>query len=381
MLKRLKDRYERRNPVALVWMAFSDALGWVAGRLWPVKKVEKSGVIRKVLLVNPAHLGDVVISTAAIRLLKEANPEIHIGFVVGSWAKVVVEQHSGVDQVYVVDHWRLNRSNQPKIRKIWRYAQTWLKARRMIKDVGYDAGILLNSYAPNFASLLWFSRIPVRAGFVSAGLSTLLTDVLPKPQSIESEQAIQLKLLDRVGFNGISQGWLAVRQGAKVPLQLSDAAQPYVVLHPGTGNPAKSWLLDQWIMLAQDFSAKNMKVVVTGSGAAESQIAAEIESQVDCINLVGQLTWDEWLLTLSKASLVVGLDSAVGHICAALGRHFIGIYSGVGVVSRWAPQGTDIKVLTKPVPCSPCHTRPCKERPCITSISAVDVALASRQLL
>lgn len=362
-------------------MAFSDAVGWVAGRLWPVKRVSKSRVIKKVLLVNPAHLGDVVISTAAIRRLKEANPEIHIGFVVGSWAKVVLEHHPGVDRVYVVDHWKLNRSSQPKAHKIWVYAQTWLKARRMIKDVGYDAGILLNSYAPNFASLLWVSRIPVSAGFVSAGLSTLLTDVLPKPQSIESEQAIQLKLLDRLGFNGTSQGWLEVHHRAKVPLQLRDVAQPYMVLHPGTGNPAKSWLLDQWIMLAQDFSAKKIKVVVTGAGAAEGQIAAEIESHVDCINLVGRLTWVEWLLTLSKASLVVGLDSAVGHICAALGRPFVGIYSGVGVVSRWTPQGLDIKVLTQTVPCSPCHTRPCRERSCITSITAADVALASRQLL
>ncbi len=381
MLKRLKDRYERRNPVALVWMAFSDALGWVAAKLWPVNRASKSCVIRKVLLVNPAHLGDVVISTAAIRRLKEANPEIHIGFVAGSWAKVVLEQHPGVDQAYVVDHWKLNRSNQPKIRKIWRYAQTWLKARRMIKDVGYDAGILLNSYAPNFASLLWFSRIPVRAGFVSAGLSTLLTDVLPKPLSIESEQAIQLKLLDRVGFCGTSRGWLEVPQGARLPLLLSDAPQAYAVLHPGTGNPAKSWLLDQWVMLAQDFLAKNVQVVITGYGTAERQIAAEIEGQADCINMVGQLTWEEWLLTLSKASLVVGLDSAVGHICAALGRPFVGIYSGVGVVSRWEPQGLHIKVLTRSVPCSPCHTRPCRERPCITTITATDVALASGQFL
>lgn len=377
MLNSLKARYERRHPLALLMMALMDSLCWLVSRCYlrVYKQATNLSAVKRVLLVNPAHMGDVVISTAAIKRLKDANPDLRIGFVVGSWAKLALDSHSGVDKLYVVDHWRLNRSNDSLVAKAWRYLVSWRQARVAIERDGYDLGILLNSFSPNLASLLWSAKVPVRIGYVSVGGAPLLSLALPKPSSTQSEQQIQLELLDACGFRGRSESWLNVLDG------YVNVSAPFVVLHPGTGNPAKAWLPERWIALSRYFREHGLHVVLTGQGAAENKLATKIASDSDAHNLVDQLNWQKWLKVLAKANLVVGVDSAVGHVCAALGKPFLGVYSGIGSIARWAPTGERIIVLTKPMPCSPCHTRPCRERTCITSVSVEEVQLVANQLL
>lgn len=383
MLDSLKARYERRHPLALLIMASIDGLCWLISgfglRVQP-KSMDLSAV-KRVLLVNPAHMGDVVISTAAIRRLKDANPGIIIGFVVGSWAKLALDAHPGIDKLYVVDHWRLSRSNTSRLAKLWRYWKTWRQARAAIKRDGYDLGILLNSFSPNLASLLWLAKVPMRVGYVSVGGAPLLNVVLPKPASSQAEQLIQLKLLDESGFHGRSESWLNVPDETVDLLARCKIKNPLVVLHPGTGNPAKAWLPESWVALSRYFRAQGFYVVITGQGAAEKRLADDVARHSDAQNLVDQLPWQAWLVLLEKACLVVGVDSVVGHVCAAMGKPFVGIYSGIGSVARWAPTGNRIRVMTKPVSCSPCHTRPCSERACITTVMVEEVQQAAQQLL
>ena len=383
MLKRLKARYERRNPLALLTMALVDSLCWLVARCASRVQPPRAALfeVKRVLLVNPAHMGDVVISTAAIRRLKDARADIRIGFVVGSWAKLALEGHPGVDKLYVVDHWRLNRSQAPRLVKLWRHWNTWRQARIAIKRDGYDLGILLNSFAPNLAPLMWFANVPVRVGYVSVGAAPLLNMVLPKPASTQPEQSIQLKLLETCGFDGRSESWLAVSGGAIDQLAAWHIRVPFVVLHPGTGNPAKAWLPERWMVLARYFRDQGLHVVLTGQGAVENDLAHRIADDSGAQNLVDRLKWQDWLALLAKADLVVGVDSVVGHVCAAMARPFVGVYSGIGAVARWAPTGERVLVLTKPMPCSPCHTRPCRERACITAVTVDDVQKAAKQLL
>lgn len=383
MLNSLKVRYERRHPLALIMMALIDGFWWLISR--SASSVQPPAmdpsVVQHVLLVNPAHMGDVVISTAVIRRLKETKPDISIGFVVGSWAKLALAGHPGIDQLYVVDHWRLNRSQAPLMAKIWQYWSTWRQARAAIKRDGYDLGILLNSFAPNLASLLWSAKVPVRVGYVSVGGAPLLNVVLPKPASTQSEQSIQLKLLAACGFQGGSESWLTVPDENVDLLSAWNICTPFVVLHPGTGNPAKAWLPERWIELSRYFRDQGLHVVLTGQGAAENVLAQRIVGDSGAQNLVDRLGWQDWLALLAKADLVIGVDSVVGHVCAAMNRPFVGIYSGIGSVARWAPTGAQSVVLTKTMPCSPCHTRPCDERPCITAVTVEDVQKAANQLL
>ena len=383
MLTWLKNRYERRNPAMLIAMGCADLLGWLISRVlrWAPVEPANSRVIKKILLINPAHMGDVVISTSAIRRVKEWDASIKVGFVLGSWAKDVLQGHPGVDDLYIVDHWGLSRSSQPWFLKYCHYLKTWFQIYRALVRENYDVAILLNGFSPNLASLVWSSRIPIRGGYVSAGMSTLLNVVLAKPVSPISEQAIQLKLLDEVGIQGVSDAWLPVMRMAPERKAKLGVLSSYVVLHPGTGNPAKMWALDRWQEVARSLIELGAQTIVTGHGEQEKQLAEQIILANGGLNMVGRLNWGDWLAVLSEASVVVGVDSVVGHVCAAIKVPFVGVYSGVGLASRWTPVGKEVRVLTKPMACSPCHTKPCVERPCIMSVSPSNVLSAINGLV
>lgn len=375
MLSLLKQRYERRNPIALIGLGLVD-LFWYAWVLAtrPFAQTQKSAFQEKpvtsVLLVNGAHIGDVIISTAAIRRIKSIDPDIQVGFVAGSWALPVLEDHPGVDQVYVLDHWKLNRSSRSCFSKWIRYIIQWLNLRKEIKLAQYDIGVLLNSYYPNFAALLYFSGCKRRLGYVSCGGSPLLSQCFGKPDSDKSELEIQLNLLDSLGLKGVSQGWLVPSQGACVEMTLPTK---YVLLHPGSGNHNKLWPKERWIELAALLRSKGWHVLVSGYGTGELAIAEEMSEKSGAINCVGRLNWSQWLLLIQGAAAVAGVDSAIGHASAAMGSPFVGVYSGIGNVTRWAPRGEKVRILTKTLPCSPCHTTPCSARTCLLSVTVAEV--------
>ena len=65
----------------------------------------------KILVSNVAHLGDVLYSLRVVALLKEKYPSADIDFLCGSWSLPLVKSCSDINNVYVVDHWKLNRKN------------------------------------------------------------------------------------------------------------------------------------------------------------------------------------------------------------------------------------------------------------------------------
>lgn len=385
ILAYLKNRYEVRRPAALIYLGLIDCFWWALEMLCHLKIPPppptqiNALTSKKILLVNGAHLGDLVISTAAIRRIKEANPEIQIGFIAGLWGSELLMNHPGIDYFYPVNHWRLNRTSASKLSKVILYWQQWWAAYRAIRKEQYDVAILLNSFFPNFASLLWLSRCKLTVGYVSAGGGPLLSLCLPKPK--DSEQAIQLALLDAINIHGVSSGWIQVNDSLLSKAAKDELPPKFILLHPGTGNPHKKWPVERWINLGKMLRHEGHAIVLTGNGSTEATLCKRIAAEVNGIDLSNRINLNDWFFVIQKASLVIGVDSAAGHIASALQKPFIGIYSGIGEVSRWTPAGKSISILTHSMPCSPCHTRPCKDRPCLLKIEPIDVPSATNQLL
>ena len=113
----------------------------------------------KILLCNEAHIGDLILSTSLLPALKKAIPDCKIGFLAGSWAKEVVEDHVFVDWVHFYDQASINRSNISKREKKQREALTKKAALKNVEEVGYDIALDLHSYyTENSASFLFLQE-------------------------------------------------------------------------------------------------------------------------------------------------------------------------------------------------------------------------------
>lgn len=351
-------KYPLHNPFGFALLYTTDILlkTFLPKRISNVSKPPRS-----LLICNGGHLGDVILTTALLTPLKKAYPNLFIGMAVGSWAKEVVQSHPLVDAIHLIDHWKLNRSKQNT------YLSTRRQALKEIRSARYESAIDCRFHFPNMAPLLWQAKIPLRSGFATAGLSPFLTHTHPWDPK-EDRPAMH-------AFFALLEHFPDVKRFTKdlhpTLCLLPQEKEDYIVCHPGSGDPRREWSLEKWRSLAMKLTDEGYSLYFTGRGERErTNIETICEGLKNCINLADQLGWEQFVLVIQKASLLVGMESAAGHIASAVGTPTVSLYTGMHPLKLWRPSQSD--VLSYPVSCSPC-LRGCASMHCVKNISVEEV--------
>jgi ADP-heptose:LPS heptosyltransferase len=377
--------YTIRNPGWRFAFGRMDAL---LGLLIPYRGIEPPSRPKKILLSHSAHMGDLLIASSVLPVLKSAFPDVRIGFLIGSWARPVIEGHPMVDWIHIVDHWRLNRGSGSRREKVKRHRETRAAALAGIRSVGYDTAVELFYYFPNFIGLLWKAGIPVRIGYASAGFGSLLTHPLGwvNVDVHMSDYLMQLLELLPLPEGVAGKGRMRVPEDGRLPDLLRDEAgkgNGYIVFHMGTGARIREWPLREWRALAGKFAGGDLRLVFTGSGEKERR---EIETVIDglegCVNLCGTLDWPGFVAVVRNARLLFGVESVAGHVAAAAGTPYVVVYSGTTNTHHMRPMGNGGIVLKHPVPCDPCYrARGCDTMDCVRNVTAREVFRAGAKAL
>jgi ADP-heptose:LPS heptosyltransferase len=283
--------------------------------LSPLRKKVPIEKIEKILLCNIAHLGDVVIATTVLPILKEALPHVKIGFLTSSASSCVVEGHPAISWFHTVDHWKLNRTRKTKLQKTLHYYATKAKAAKEIKQIGYDVAIDLYPFFPNAIPLLWGTKIPVRIGYASGGFGPLLTHPMDWHNRKQYMADYHFALLEQLSLNH-------VRSDLRFSLPSINAVnrwsleENYLIFHMGSGALQKQWSETGWRDVAMVIQGK--QIVFTGKGSEENaRIERVAKGLSHCLNLCDQLSWKELCGVVSKAKGVISVDSAIVHLAAA----------------------------------------------------------------
>ncbi|HEY8287588.1 MAG TPA: glycosyltransferase family 9 protein, partial [Chloroflexota bacterium] len=165
-----------------------------------------------------------------------------------------------------------------------------------------------------------------------------------------------------------------------------------LVLQPGAGSPLKAWpperLAAVGATLARELGAR---VMVSGS-ATEHGLAQRVCDLLPegGLNLAGALRWTELEALLTRATLVVGLDSGPLHLAVAAGTPSVALF-GPADPAQFGPWGSPARhrVVTATLPCRPCRrldwcalepegTGP---PPCMRAIPVVEVMETARLAL
>jgi heptosyltransferase-2/heptosyltransferase-3 len=175
-------------------------------------------------------------------------------------------------------------------------------------------------------------------------------------------------------------GWLAA-QGLTADRRL-------IVLHPGTGGPAKLWRAERWAAVADALVAASAVVVLTG-GPGEEPLVEEVASRMRMRppTLAGQTTVGQLAALLRRSALTLGVDSGPLHLAAAQGVPTVHLY-GPGDAGRFGPWGDPARhiVVRADLWCSPCGVfgacpRGLVRPECMELIEAATVVVQARRLL
>ncbi|RZD17760.1 MAG: glycosyltransferase family 9 protein [Candidatus Acididesulfobacter diazotrophicus] len=337
--------------------------------------------VKKILLCNGAHIGDVLISANVIPLLQHNNPNIEIGFLGGSWSVNALNEYDNIKHVHIVDHWMLNRSNLSIFKKIKQYYNTRKKVIKEIKNIGYDAAVDMYYFMPNNAMLIWQAGIPMRISYDSAGFSSFLTDVVKWEEKKQHIVNYNLTLFKKLSFNlperitAYNKLFISSQDINNIKIILDNFNinfGDYIVVHPGTGLKAKKWIFAKWISLIQRLIEKKENIVITGYGKNECIETAEIASKVrgHVINLCDNISFQDFVALVSKAKAIISVDSVASHIGAMTNIPTVCIFSGIPNYFFWSPIGEKTKVIHLDIPCSPCYKREgCEKMDCLNNIN------------
>lgn len=220
--------------------------------------------------------------------------------------------------------------------------------------------------------------------------SNRLYDLLVGAQAGAHVQTHHRALLDAAGF-----GETPVIPAALPVEPSSPCSDPYWVLAPGASREYRRWPEDRFAALAARVAQHfpQLRCVILGA-PAERALGERIASVIGdrALNLAGKTTVPDLIHWIAHAQLVVGNDSAAGHIAAAVGTPSV-IVVGGGHWGRCYPYPREAPVrclptvVGHPMPCFGCdwqciHTaRTDRPFPCIEQVPADDVIRAVEAIL
>ena len=346
----LRSPYTAKNPVHWWALRIADLLLSAFIRRTPRAPVAPP---RHVLLASGGHLGDAVVLTASIRRVRELLPDAEIGVLVPSWSRAVVAGHPDIQWVHTIDHWRRNRASRTVVAK-WRdYRSSLRAALREIRDVHYDAALDLYVYSPNMAVPLWRAGIPVRAGFVTGGLSPLYTHRLGWGRMGRHMMERHAELLAFV--LGASATTTAMRYDLPTtPHAALRAAElvragngRYAVVHMGSGRTEPTWPIEDWRALVAALDGACGTLVFTGRGEAELYAIQEVvQGFHDCVNLCDALEWAVFVELIRGATCVVTVDTAAAHVAAAVDTPSVVVWPDIVDDVSWHPHGRHVRLVS-----------------------------------
>jgi ADP-heptose:LPS heptosyltransferase len=368
---------------------------------------------RKILLLRLRRLGDVILTTPAITLLKQAFPGASLTYLVEEPFRRLVEGNPHLDRVLAVPA----RQGTADL----------LRVIRSIRRDRYD--VLLDFHGGPRASwitLLGGARLKVGYAIKTKGF---LYDIrVPRSGAAGPVHSVEnhANLVRALGIDaGIAHSSAEISRGpsaavmipgqnpgapaAAPPLCLPEPTEPekervatllnensvspakMVVLHVGAGNRFRDWSADNLAaltgLLVREGRARVALVGAAGDRPVEERILAALGPPPSSVlSFCGRLNLMETRELIRRAALFAGPDSGPMHLAASTSTPIVAWFGPTlpENFAPWRPQDKgDIVLLERSLACRPCEQRTCltADYRCLQTITPGDVFEACRRFL
>jgi ADP-heptose:LPS heptosyltransferase len=268
----------------------------------------------RVAVVRLRSLGDCVLTTPAIELLKRARPDLRVAAVVEARFRSLFENNPDVDELLPVELAALRR---------WR------------------PRLCLNFHGgTRSAWLTGASGAPFRAGFAHFRHRFAYNLRIPRAQEILNVQ----RTVHTAEHLASAMFWLGAQRAeiprAKLIPRNPQPQRPCAVIHAVAATPEKAWHAEGFLAVAEHLRAAGTEPVFIG---AEAGGLAPFQA----FRTLAGAPLEEVKALLSSASLFVGNDSGPAHMAAAFGLPVVAIF-GASDPAIWGPWRTVAEVVASP---------------------------------
>jgi lipopolysaccharide heptosyltransferase II len=318
--------------------------------------------LKRVVVIKPCCMGDVLMSTPAIAALRRALPDSYIAVAVGGWSKQAVANNP-----------RLNSIMDAPVGSEATRMSDYTGLARQIRQGKYGAALVLDR-SPLLNMVPYLARVPVRAGLDSENRGLALTHpVTCPPGKARHEVEWYLDVVRAIGLPAPrEQSYLEFyptdEEKAQSGRVLSEAGceegdYGYVALHLGGGaNPgmnllSKRWEPERWARIT-DWLAETYEtnvLLLGGPGKDDREAADKLQATIFpatkpyIVDLVGKLEWGAMGALIERCRLFLGHDTGAMHLATAMRTPVVAVFGPTDPVryGPWDPTRRSVAVAPK----------------------------------
>jgi heptosyltransferase-1 len=317
--------------------------------------------IKKILIVKPSALGDIVHSLPFLAAVKKQFPDVQIDWVVAHGLHTFLEDHPYIHHLWVIkkDRWK-------RPARVWTTLKEINALRKGLKAEHYDVCIDLSGLLRS-GLISWASNASIKLGFKESdeGSPLFYTHKIHGSMNIHAiDRYLEIARFMGCRVDGIEYPFAPYD---KNPAVLNDLPDQFCIMSPSAGKVANRWPAERFGRLA---SQLDLPTIVIASGA-EADIAQTVvdNSSGRAMSLAGKTGLKELIALIGRASFFVCNDTGPMHIAAALKIPVFAIFGPANPV-RTGPYGQIHTIIQKKMACSPCYAKtPCDHFSCMNDIS------------
>jgi len=322
-------------------------------------------IIKKILLIRYSAIGDVVLATSIIELLRRNYSQSHLSMLLTPITAPIVEKNPFLDRIIVYD--RNKRFS-------------YLKCAGLLRQEKFDLIVSLQGKA---GLLAFLTRAKYRVGFHQSLRYRYFYNLRPKKWYPEKHALYRylnmVELLNLKGEIPEPKIYLTKEEESaaeKVLREKGVSKEDFLVgFNPVSAHPAKEWPLKYYIQLGKELIERyNTKIIIFGKGDKRSsaicyQLEIALAKPENVLSLAGKTELRRLAALAKCCQLFITGDTGPMHIAAAVGTKVLTFFGSTDP-KRCGPTGKEHIILEdRNLTCLHCYERECKKMDCMKNIS------------
>lgn len=330
--------------------------------------------IGSILVVRLDHIGDMVMSEPALRLIKEHFTNAKITLICAKWSLPVVEMMNCIDNVLLLNApWHRHGDSLQVL-------QQFLKANKHRK---FDIGIAFRQWLGDLW-LLHKMDCSYRLGYKMIGIDRYIDKNVYLPEQVNHSTQLTLNLISNLGvdfqpdtipmLSPTSQG---EKQAEAFLINNHIERESFVALHIKSRENPRCWNEEAALTLSSIvWNRFALKTVLLGSPDEIAVHEKLMQDKPYILSSAGQLDITGVFSLLLRAKAFVGVDSGPAHLAAASGIPTLVLWSCQVPKEKTCPRGSKTTIVVNECEKYPCYLEECPlpGHPCMSGHQAEVIA-------
>ena len=296
----------------------------------------------KILVIQTAFLGDLILSTTLFKKIKLKHPNSHITLIVNKGTEQILSNNPNIDTILPVD--KKQTFKNP------------LKFILFLYELQKENFSIC--YSPHFShrsSLIsFFSGAKIRIGYKESGFGFLHTKTYPRPLRGVHEVQKLLQLVDSVGLER-PEIFLNKEVNGEIKSKMEDVSE-FIVVAPSSIWETKRMPIEKFIELVRQILENTPYTPVIIGSKNDKYLSDQIVNVhgSKVVDMTGRTNLMELSYIISRAKCVISNDSSPIHIASAFNIPTLAIFGATITDFGYTPLSERHTISEVSLECRPC---------------------------